>query len=426
MSRLRMAAIATLAMLILSGAPGTPAALAQTGAGRVYVANSFSDTVAVMDPATNTVIATVPVGDNPVALAMTPDGTRVYVANEMGNTVSVIDTATNAVVATVPVGNGPTDVKVTPDGREVWVANAYGSGVSVIDTATNAVVATVPVGVGPSAIAFSPDGSRAYVTLATDSLAVVDTATRTVITTVPVGHSPHAVEVLPDGSRIYVADSVGGVRVVDATTLTVVATIAIGGVPQSLAVHPDGTRVYVGTQSFVAMIDTATDTVVDTAALDSSQAVAVSPAGDRLYVTTVAERVTVLDPATLDVVVPGVFVGLWPKAIETGTLRQPVIGGSTWYGSGTKSRSGPAGSTVSLYAVGAASSVPYRLVLSRTPACADLVAYLNPTTVSAGGNGLIGTVRGTIPAGTPAGTYWICFRHTAGATATGVVSFTVS
>ena len=38
----------------------------------------------------------------------------------------------------------------------------------------------------------------------------------------------------------------------------------------------------------------------------------------------------------------------------------------------------------------------------------------------------IGTVRGTIPPGTPAGTYWICFQHTAGATATGVVSFTVT
>ena len=65
-------------------------------------------------------------------------------------------------------------------------------------------------------------------------------------------------------------------------------------------------------------------------------------------------------------------------------------------------------------------------MLSRTPACADLVAYLTPTTVVAGPNGLIGTVRGTIPPGTPAGMYWICFRHTAGATATGVVSFTVT
>ena len=423
MLRVRPLVIVTLVALALFG---VPVATAQTGTGRVYVANAVSDTVAVMDDS-NTVIATVPVGDRPIALDMTPDGTRVYVANEGSDTVSVLDTATNGVVATVPVGDRPSDVQVTPDGREVWVANAGTPAVSVIDTATNTVTGTEPLGFGQHGIAFSPDGSRAYVTLANDTMAVVDTATRTLITTTGfVGHSPHAVEVLPDGSKIYVADSVMSVRVVDAATLAVVKTIPIGGHVTSLAVHPDGTRVYAGTQSYVTTIDTATDTVIDTAELRGPNAVAVSPAGDRLYTTVLSERVTVLDPATLDVVVPGVFVGIGPQDIVAGRLRPPVIGGSTWYSSGAKSRVGPAGSTVALYAVGALVGVPYRLVLSRTPACADLVAYVNPTTVVAGPNGIIGTVRGTIPAGTPAGTYWVCFRHSAGATATGVVSFTVS
>ena len=425
MAKLRMAALATGLVLVALLAPGTPAARAQTGAGRVYVANAGSDTVAVIDPGTHAVIATVPVGDFPVALAVTPDGTRVYVVNERSNDVSVVDTATNTVVARVPAGVHPGDVRVTPDGREAWVAS-YSPEVFIIDTATNTVVGTVPVGQPSFGIAFSPDGSRAYVTLANDTMAVVDTATRTVITTVPVGHSPHAVEVLPDGSKIYVADSVNWVRVVDAATLTVVATIPIGRPVSSLAVHPDGTRVYAGTQSYVAAIDTATDTVVDTAALELPYAVALSPTGDRLYATTMAERVIGLDPATFDVVAPEVFVGVGPEDIATATLRQPVVGGSTWFSTGAKSRSGPAGTQVWVYAVGAAPGVPYRLVMSRTPACADLVAYLNPTTVVAGPNGIIGVVRGTIPPGTPAGTYWVCFRHTAGATATGVVSFTVT
>lgn len=426
MSRLRWATSAALVTLVVSGAPGAPPALAQTLAGRVYVANAASDNVAVLGPASNAVIATVPVGDQPFALAVARDASRLYVANEGSSSVSVIDTATNAVVATVAVGNGPTDVEVTPDGTAVWVANAGGSTVSIIDTGTDAVVATVPVGVGPRAVAFSPDGSRAYVALATDNLAVVNTTTRTVITTVPAGHSPHDVKVLPSGSKIYVADSVNWVRVVDATTLAVVATIPIGRTPGSLAVHPNGTRVYVGTDAYVAAIDTASDTVVDTAALEQPDRVAVSPAGDRLYVTTVAERVTVLDPATLDVLTPGVVVGLRPQDIANVTFRAPVIAGSTWFTSGAKARSGPAGSPVAAYAVGAIPGVPYRLVLSRTSACADTVAVVNPVVVVPGSNHLIGAVRGTIPAGTPAGTYWLCFRQTAGGTATGVVSFTVT
>ena len=64
----------------------------------------FSNTVSVIDTASNTVVATIPVGVNPVGVAITPDGTRAYVTNEGSNTVSVIDIATNTVVATISVG----------------------------------------------------------------------------------------------------------------------------------------------------------------------------------------------------------------------------------------------------------------------------------------------------------------------------------
>ena len=51
-------------------------------------------------------------------------GPNAYVANFTGNFVSVIDTATNTVTATVPVGDGPFGVAVTPDGHHAYVANA--------------------------------------------------------------------------------------------------------------------------------------------------------------------------------------------------------------------------------------------------------------------------------------------------------------
>jgi YVTN family beta-propeller protein len=73
-----------------------------------------------------------------------------YVTDLRSNTVSVIDTATNTVVATVPVGESPRDVGITPDGTHAYVANGFSNTVSVIDTATNTVVATVPVDSAPS------------------------------------------------------------------------------------------------------------------------------------------------------------------------------------------------------------------------------------------------------------------------------------
>src|SRR5438128_7697869 len=42
--------------------------------------------------------------------------TRAYVTNAADSTVSVIDTATNTVVATIPVGQTPFGVAITPDG----------------------------------------------------------------------------------------------------------------------------------------------------------------------------------------------------------------------------------------------------------------------------------------------------------------------
>ena len=78
----------------------------------------------MIDTATNTVVATVPVGTNPIGVAITPDGKHAYVTNFTSNNVSVIDTATNTVVATVPVGNNPVGVAVTPDGKHAYVANS--------------------------------------------------------------------------------------------------------------------------------------------------------------------------------------------------------------------------------------------------------------------------------------------------------------
>ncbi len=88
-----------------------------------------------------------------------------YTTNQGSSSVSVIDTATNTVVATVPVGSGPFGLEVTPDGAFVYVANVGSNSVSVIDTATNAVMATVPVGDFPRAVALTPPGAFVYVAI---------------------------------------------------------------------------------------------------------------------------------------------------------------------------------------------------------------------------------------------------------------------
>jgi YVTN family beta-propeller protein len=71
---------------------------------KVYVANLGNDTVSVIDTSNDNVTATINEVPFPYGVAVTPDGTKLYVATI---NVSVVDTVTNMVVATVPVGNGP-------------------------------------------------------------------------------------------------------------------------------------------------------------------------------------------------------------------------------------------------------------------------------------------------------------------------------
>ena len=66
----------------------------------------------MIDTATNTVIATIPVGETPILVAFTLGGTRAYVTNFGSNTVSVINTATNTVEATLGVGDAPSHVAI--------------------------------------------------------------------------------------------------------------------------------------------------------------------------------------------------------------------------------------------------------------------------------------------------------------------------
>jgi YVTN family beta-propeller protein len=236
---------------------------------KVYITNVGNHTVAVIDTATNTVTATIPLQGSLFGLAVTPDGRKLYVANQVGS-VAVIDTETNTVTATIPVGDTPDGVAVTPDGRKVFVTNISANNVSVIDTASDTVTATIPVGINPLGLAVSPDGSKVYVACVnSNAVLVIDAATNAVIASIPDIMTPNNLAVAPDGSALYVTGPDGIVLVINTATNTVSATIPILGIfpsPFGVGVTPDGRKVFVTNinSNNVSVIDTASDTVVDT------------------------------------------------------------------------------------------------------------------------------------------------------------------
>ena len=123
--------IATLAWYEDPGAAATitggssPNGVAYDGTN-IYVTNSTSNNVSVIDPATNTVTDTIDVGTNPNGVAY--DGTNIYVTNFNSNNVSVIDPATNTVTTTINVGSFPAGVAY--DGTNIYVTNEDSNNVS--------------------------------------------------------------------------------------------------------------------------------------------------------------------------------------------------------------------------------------------------------------------------------------------------------
>jgi uncharacterized repeat protein (TIGR01451 family) len=299
-----------------------------------YVANFDANTVSVIEAASNTVTATVPVGSGPIELAVTPDGSRVYVANEFSGNVSVIDTATNTVTATIRVGDTPQRVAVTPDGSRAYVTNASSNNVSVINTTTNTVVTSIPVDNKPFGAAISPDGTRLYVANDTSgTISVIQIATNSVVATVPVGNRNLQLAITPDGSRAYVANfgTSPTVSVIDLTTNSIVATINVGSGPNSaidVAITPDGSRAYVANYSSdtVTVINTATNTVTATIPVgDQPEGLAITPDGTRVYVVnSLSNSVSIIATAN-NMVVTTVPLGEHPFGIAIKPLQQTPI-----------------------------------------------------------------------------------------------------
>ena len=121
-----------------------------------------SGVMSVVNGDTETVTATIPVGDFPSGLAVDPKTDTIYSANAQDGTVSVINGKTNTVTATIPVGNTPIGIAVDTH-RNIYVANDGSNSLSVISGRTNTVTATIAVGSFPFGVAANPRTKTAYV-----------------------------------------------------------------------------------------------------------------------------------------------------------------------------------------------------------------------------------------------------------------------
>ena len=214
-------------------------------AGTVYVANEVSNTVSVIDTATNRVTATINTGDdnhhrplyNGIIDAhganLSPDGNLLAVTGRGSSNVLFIDTATNRVVADVLVGREPHVPTFTPDGREAWVTIRGRDHVAVVDTRTFHVTRHIKTTDGPSMLWFSPDGRRAYIASQKEAvLWLLDIPALRVISVSVAGDFSPFIKLTPDGKEVWVTHkTVDKVSIVDADNLNVLKVVDVGPRP---------------------------------------------------------------------------------------------------------------------------------------------------------------------------------------------------
>lgn len=197
----------------------------------VWVHNSAQATVVRVDPKTNQVVATIPVGHGSGDLRL--GAGFVWVVNHDDGTVSKIDPQTNTVVATIALPPPLGFLGASPGA--VWVANRRQGQVMKLDPHTNQVVATIPIADGPAWMTYAA-GSLWVCSLEAEQYGVtrVDPKTNTMVAQIDVGSSKGykcagittsddgAIwAVLQDSSQTY---NLGLVRI-DPATNKVVATL---------------------------------------------------------------------------------------------------------------------------------------------------------------------------------------------------------
>ena len=179
------------------------------GSSRAYIADQATDTVAVVDTATQDVLAVVPVPHAPSALAATPDGLRVYALGK--DEIGVIDARTAQLIMTFPLPEATNVIAAGPDDDTLYaVAGGSVGRIARVDTGTG-IVSSVLVGALHNPLRFAPGGGILVAgeqgnVSSTSRVAFFDTATGATVSSTDPGICAVSAAFGPNLSDVYVVD----------------------------------------------------------------------------------------------------------------------------------------------------------------------------------------------------------------------------
>ena len=217
---------------------------------RVYVPNTNSNTVSVIDPDTYKVIETIRVGVQPQHVVPSWDLKTLWVNNNRGHTLTPIDPATGVAGKAVEV-HDPYNLYFTPNGKYAIVMASMDRELVFRDPHTMERKKTVPVSCyGVNHADFSADGRYFVVSCEfSGELLKVDTEKMEVIgqRKLPFeGAMPQDVKISPDGKTFYIADMMAhGMWVLDGEKFTEPTLLPTGKGCHGLYISRDSKEMFV-------------------------------------------------------------------------------------------------------------------------------------------------------------------------------------
>ncbi|HEV2750124.1 MAG TPA: hypothetical protein VGV12_06310 [Gemmatimonadales bacterium] len=255
-------------------------AVAISSAGVVYVGQPDLGRLIRADLPNMAFTTSVTVGDTPTEVAFNSTGTKAYVTNQFSQNVGVIDAASNTQTATVPVAGNPFAVIVAPGDSIVWVTTTADSlfGINAsslqiihrlqlpiisngfairdsllyvstrdagivteINLKTTTVLRTLAVGGAPQGIVVSPDGTQLYIANENATLQFWSLTSNSSLGTTSLAGRGFGLARRPTDGNLYVTTlEAGQVQVVDPTSHAIVQVINVGGIPRRIAFTADG------------------------------------------------------------------------------------------------------------------------------------------------------------------------------------------
>src|SRR5947199_3424622 len=246
---------------------GVPAA-----AATLFITNTKSESVSVIDTDTLEVVGTIPLGrGKPDRIVFHPDGRTAWVVYDKGRDLGVIDAEARKLVRRVRIGGNPYNLSFTPDGRHLlvldWSSDTSNDEVIFYDLKAEKIGGRVEVSTWPAHAIFSRDGKLVYVSGETaGDVTVIDVATRTTVgRVVHGGGDAMGLALTGDGKTLYAAAGENkAILKIDTGTNKAAGEIPLPGIVHEATLTLDGKYLYTTLRKAnkIAVVSTADDKVV--------------------------------------------------------------------------------------------------------------------------------------------------------------------